>query len=44
LQEEEEEEEEEEELEEDAIERIRNEINEWFDNDTNRLEGVQVKN
>ena len=41
-QEEEEEEEEEEELEEDAVERMRNDLNEVYDDDTNRLEAVQV--
>ncbi|XP_041351641.1 adenylate kinase 9-like isoform X3 [Gigantopelta aegis] len=41
FEEEEDEEEEEEELEEDAIDRIRNELNEVYDNDTNRLEMVQ---
>lgn len=42
-QEEEEEEEEEEELEEDATDRMRNELNEVYDNDTNKLAAVQVK-
>ena len=41
-QEEEEEEEEEEELEEDAVERMRNDLNEVYDDDINRLEAVQV--
>lgn len=42
MQEEEEEEEEEEELEEDANDRMRNEINDVYDNDTNKLAAVMV--
>ena len=42
FQEEEEEDEEEEELEEDATDRIRNEINDIYDNDTNKLAAVTV--
>lgn len=42
FQEEDEEEEEEEELEEDATDRLRNDLNEIYDNDTNRLAAVQV--
>lgn len=42
LQEEEEEEEEEEELEEDANDRMRNELNDVYDNDTNKLAAVTV--
>eukprot|EP00057_Strongylocentrotus_purpuratus_P026855 XP_011681329.1 PREDICTED: adenylate kinase 9 [Strongylocentrotus purpuratus] len=41
FEEEEEEEEEEDELEEDAIERLKNEIGEVYDEDTNRISGVQ---
>lgn len=41
-QEEEEEEEEEDETEEDAMDRIRNDMAEVYDNDTNRLANVQV--
>jgi len=42
LQEEEEEEEEEEELEDDATDRMRNELNDVYDNDTNKLAAVTV--
>ena len=42
FEEEEEEDEEEEELEEDAVDRMRNDLNEIYDDDTNRLESVQV--
>lgn len=42
-QEEEEEEDVEEELEEDAVERMRNEMNDVFDDDTNKLEAIQVR-
>ena len=42
FEEEEEEEEEEDELEEDAVERLKNEIGEVYDDDTNRLSALQV--
>lgn len=42
LQEEEEEEEDDEEQEEDAIERMKNDFNEVYDDDTNRLSAVEV--
>ena len=40
--EEEEEEDEDEEQEEDAMDRMKNELNDFFDNDTNKLAAVQV--
>ena len=42
MQEEEEEEDEDEELEEDAMDRMKNELNDDYDNDTNKLAAVQV--